>query len=292
MPPQLLPPATGAEGSHRRPRPQPSATGPQLRGLALVGALATAAYEEFSRASERWPNPRGSALAVAEAVEGPVLALVIPAMERITGRKSRESGYDAFVEQARIVSETCGVEEQRAFGSTLLREVIPSWLTWVIRSLFQFLESQWPEARVTLARKSVGFFGPIFSYWLVGETRVLEPEEEAVELIRHGADERLARERVSAGPILHIRRCKFLESAGGCKSLCLNLCKVAAEEYMTKEMGLPVYMDPDLETYSCHMRFLEQPVPPQLDPAFSKPCQAKKCDGRFSMPGCDTQDKA
>jgi len=233
-----------------------------------------------------WPAPRGLARSLAEGVEPIALRVALPTMEAITGRPSTASGYDAFVEQARIVSNICGVEEQRAFGSKLLRRIIPLPVTWPVRALFGFLQEHSPEAHVALARHSVAFFGPLFAFWLVGECAVLEQPEEEEELARRRG---FFPPRTASGPVLLIRKCKFMEATGGCKSLCLNLCKVATEEYMTNELGLPVYMDPDLKDHSCRMLILERPLPPERDPAFARPCAATKCDGGFEMPACQPE---
>ena len=35
-------------------------------------------------------------------------------------------------------------------------------------------------------------------------------------------------------------RCKFIEESGGCKDLCLNVCKAGTEEYMKEDLQFPV----------------------------------------------------
>lgn len=248
--------------------------------------------------ADPWPQPRGLALYVASLVEPLVLQVVIPEMERISGHKSTTSGYDAFVEQARIIRETSDVEGQRAFGSLLLRRVIPVIVTWPIRALFTLLSLVWPDGHAAFVRHSVGFFGPVFSYWLVGECRMMTPEEEAAErwerdfaISANGPHPDTAGPH-GTGPVFLIRKCKFMEATGGCKGLCLNLCKVAAEEYLSKELGLKVYMDPDMSDYSCRMRFLQEPLPPDQDPAFSRTCGSSTCDRGFVMPASPAAETA
>ena len=40
--------------------------------------------------------------------------------------------------------------------------------------------------------------------------------------------------------VMMLRKCKFIEEGGGCKDLCLNVCKAGTEEYMTEELDFPV----------------------------------------------------
>ena len=58
-----------------------------------------------------------------------------------------------------------------------------------------------------------------------------------------------SQENVSIEPagVMMLRKCKFMEESGGCKNLCLNICKAGTEEYMAKELGMPLRMIPNLE---------------------------------------------
>lgn len=235
-----------------------------------------------------WPAPQGAALHCAKLLERFAPDFAISLMEPITRHKASASGYDGFVEQARFVSRTFGVEAQRTFGSTLLRQIVPAPLAWLVRTIFGVLQARWPQAHSWLVRFGVAF-APAFAYWLVGENALLGPEDEVRELRGRAGG---GAESLQSGPILLIRKCKFMEASGGCKGLCLNLCKVATEEYCSKELGLPVYMDPNYEDFSCRMMFLQEAVPPAEDPAFFRPCAAavgepggvSRCDERFQMP--------
>lgn len=196
--------------------------------------------------------------------------------------------FEDFVREARQLTASCSILEQRQYGSKLLRRVLPTPLCWMVRSVLGCL-GDWPEARTAVASFGIRMLAPVVGYWLVGESRLLEPAEEAVACSDwHAAnpqDSGGSAANTTQGPILLIRKCKFLEAVGGCKGACLNLCKGATEEFLSNELGLPVYMDPNLEDFSCRMMFFQQPLPPEKDPAFQKPCKKLgQCDGRFSMP--------
>lgn len=236
-----------------------------------------------------WPEPQGPILGLAKFVEHIVPDFAVSVMEPITGHKASATGYAGFVEHARIVSSTFPLEEQRSFGSKILRQLVPAPLSWLIRTVFAVVKSISPEAHVALVRFGLGF-APPFAYWLVGENAVLGPEDEAREVHARAGGQSV---ELPSTPVLLIRKCKFMEKAGGCKGLCLNLCKVATEEYCSKDLGLPVYMDPNYKDFSCRMYFLQDAIPPAEDPAFSRPCAAavgepggvSHCDERFKMPG-------
>lgn len=275
--------------------------------------------EDKETSPQGFPNPDGLGLIAAQAIGAVALRVIVPQMENINETASKitqptrlksstvvvpvkspalvaattntEPLYQEFVDQARLVVKRGGPDIQRAFGSELLRAVVPWPVSGLVRSIFHFLEKHWFEGRRLLANFAISIFGPLIGYWLVGESRVLDAEEEATMLLRW--QERRAQETKCApadvplqrGPVLFIKKCRFMEATAGCKGLCLNLCKAATEEYLTNELGLPVFMDPNLEDYSCRMMFLQQPVSPGEDPVFQRPCTSKTCDGRFAMPG-------
>lgn len=62
-----------------------------------------------------------------------------------------------------------------------------------------------------------------------------------------------------AGGVL-IQRCKVLEQ-GGCKSLCVNMCKRPTERFFAQRWGLPLMMSPNFETLQCQLSFGVAPLP-------------------------------
>ena len=68
-----------------------------------------------------------------------------------------------------------------------------------------------------------------------------------------------------------VKRCRYLE-ASGCKSQCVNICKVPTQSFFTNECGLPLTMKPNFEDLSCELIFGQQPPELADDEAFSQPC--------------------
>ena len=53
---------------------------------------------------------------------------------------------------------------------------------------------------------------------------------------------------------LLVKRCRFLEESG-CASVCVNSCKIPTQNFFIEDMGLPLTMTPDYETYECQFEF-------------------------------------
>lgn len=224
-------------------------------------------------------GPSGPLRSLAEAFEQVLPRLFVAEMERITGHQAEGRGLDGFIEHSRVMSYR-GVSEQRAFGPQLLRSVVPHPLASGFRGVFGLIRQALPEAHAFLVRFGAGTIGSAAIYWLVGESRLLSPEEES-ELV-----EKLRGEGVHVKPagVLFLKKCTFMEESGGCKSLCLNLCKAGTEDFMAQDLGMPLRLHPDLEDHSCRILLLQDPVPPEDDPVFSRPCGAERCDQRFRQP--------
>jgi len=223
-------------------------------------------------------QPRGSMLSLAQIVEIFLPDLIISNMERITGLATPARGLDAFIEHSKVVREW-DVPSQRTFGGHLLRQTVPAPLATLFGSMLSLLR-QWPDVHEWAIRFGASTFGAIGSRWLVGDSRVLSQEEERLLV------QQLRSDGVKVAPtgVMMLRKCKFIEESGGCKNLCLNLCKAGTEEYMTNELGFPVRLVPNLVDHSCAILLMEDPIRPEDDPLFSEPCGAKPCDQKFSMP--------
>eukprot|EP00640_Fibrocapsa_japonica_P004983 CAMPEP_0113952842 /NCGR_PEP_ID=MMETSP1339-20121228/90648_1 /TAXON_ID=94617 /ORGANISM="Fibrocapsa japonica" /LENGTH=210 /DNA_ID=CAMNT_0000961511 /DNA_START=253 /DNA_END=885 /DNA_ORIENTATION=- /assembly_acc=CAM_ASM_000762 len=83
------------------------------------------------------------------------------------------------------------------------------------------------------------------------------------------------------GQGLLVKRCRFLEGAG-CASVCVNTCKVPTQEFFDKYMGLPLYMEPNYDDFSCKFNFGVSPPPENEDPAFQVGCFSQ-CPSRGSL---------
>lgn len=82
--------------------------------------------------------------------------------------------------------------------------------------------------------------------------------------------------------VVNVKKCRYLE-ATGCAGVCVNMCKLPAQDVMASEFGVPVYMAPNFETGGCRMFFGQEPLPESVDPAMRAPCSALCADAeRFS----------
>lgn len=73
---------------------------------------------------------------------------------------------------------------------------------------------------------------------------------------------------------LLVKRCRFLEESG-CASVCVNSCKIPTQNFFIQNMGLPLTMTPDYETYECQFSFgLTPSVLSELE-ARNTPCLSR-----------------
>jgi hypothetical protein len=68
-----------------------------------------------------------------------------------------------------------------------------------------------------------------------------------------------------------LRRCRYLE-ASGCKSECVNVCKVPTQAFFAQHIGIPLTMRPHFEDRSCELIFGAAPPPLAEDEAFRGAC--------------------
>ena len=54
--------------------------------------------------------------------------------------------------------------------------------------------------------------------------------------------------------------------------MCVNLCKAPVQTFFTKELGMPLTMNPNFENYSCEMVFGLTPPAIDEDEALQQPC--------------------
>ena len=70
---------------------------------------------------------------------------------------------------------------------------------------------------------------------------------------------------------LEAKQCRYLLESG-CKSTCVNICKIPTQAFFNDVIGLPLRMTPDYESGACKFEFGLKPLPKEEDPAFSTPC--------------------
>lgn len=74
--------------------------------------------------------------------------------------------------------------------------------------------------------------------------------------------------------VVNVKKCRYLE-ATGCAGVCVNMCKLPAQDVMREEFGVGLYVAPNFETCSCKMYFGQEPLPEQIDPALSRGCLSR-----------------
>lgn len=72
---------------------------------------------------------------------------------------------------------------------------------------------------------------------------------------------------------VQIERCRYLEESG-CVGMCVNLCKMPTQTFFTRELGMPLTMDPNFEDKSCLMTFGKVPPPLEEDAVMAQGCLA------------------
>ena len=173
----------------------------------------------------------------------------------------------------RLVRESGDARETRERGLRILRNCAPSWFPRAF-GVFLSLFPSWFAARHAAA------VTPRVLPWLVGDAEVNDvPVDGSVALddVREVSTSVLAAvtkaPRAPAGykQGVLLKRCRVLEETG-CAAVCANVCKHPTQKFFTEEIGLPVTLTPNYETFECQFSFGATPPDPADDVAFSTPC--------------------
>ncbi|BBN13496.1 beta-carotene isomerase [Marchantia polymorpha subsp. ruderalis] len=166
-------------------------------------------------------------------------------LERLSGKTTELEGYDGFVDMTRKLVHGLPASSQRDTVHKLLHMVLPSWLLFTFRLV--------PKA--TFLNEYYAVFTKLFFRWLIGDTEIREAEVNGV----------MMRSTV------HIKKCRYLENSQ-CVGLCVNLCKNPTQEFIGKQFGMPLTMNPNFEDMSCDMIYGLKPPPIEEDDAYKQPC--------------------
>lgn len=93
--------------------------------------------------------------------------------------------------------------------------------------------------------------------WLMGECEINNVEVDGGKM---GIDQGLL-----------VKRCRFLEESG-CASVCVNSCKIPTQQFFIEDMGLPLTMEPNYETFECQFSFGKTPTVDTEMVAMATPC--------------------
>lgn len=133
-----------------------------------------------------------------------------------------------------------------------LRDLFPSWLPGQYSILFS---KPFPEFSARMNAWATRMGGT----WLMGECEVNDIEIDG---------------QIYKDQGLLVKRCRFLEESG-CASVCVNACKIPTQNFFIEDMGLPLTMTPDYETYECQFSFGVMPNSQEELDAKSTPCLAR-----------------
>lgn len=146
----------------------------------------------------------------------------------------------------------------------------PAWLvsfsTWICRQLPRRLQEKYPPGSqvgpLPFAPTLTAAVTPVAMSFLLGKCR----PNRRIDGRRGG---------------MIVEKCKFLQESN-CKGLCLHQCKIPAERYFEKELGLPLTVKPNFITQECQWSWGETPTPHQLDADFPKGC-IEGCETRLQL---------
>lgn len=127
--------------------------------------------------------------------------------------------------------------EVQKMAQETLSKLFPSWMPPQYKVLFS---GPFPEFSYRMNAWATYMAGQ----WLMGECELNDVEIDGGETGKnHG---------------VLVKRCRFLEESG-CASVCVNSCKIPTQNFFIEEMGLPLTMTPDYETYECQFSFGKTP---------------------------------
>ncbi|EFJ25854.1 hypothetical protein SELMODRAFT_99098 [Selaginella moellendorffii] len=68
-----------------------------------------------------------------------------------------------------------------------------------------------------------------------------------------------------------VEKCKYLEHSK-CAGICIHTCKLPTQAFISKELGVPLLMEPNFADLSCQFKFGVEAPSPEDDPSVSTPC--------------------
>lgn len=232
------------------------------------------------RAGPSTPTPTYSTLPVDRALR----TVFARNMARELGLdESRTTGEFSEVRDMclRLVRESSSAEEMRERGLRILRSCAPGWFP---RAFAAFLGifPKWFAARHAAA------VTPLLLPWLVGEAEVNDAPDDVVLDDPEGVPSSVfaamtgaAKEKAGYKQGVLLKRCRVLEEAG-CAAVCANVCKIPTQKFFTEEVGLPVTLSPNYETFECQFTYGATPPAIEDDEAFKTPC-FRQCPASSTM---------
>lgn len=186
-------------------------------------------------------------------------------MAKVIGKNTKLQGYDGFVDLSKKIMHGRNAKEQQAVVGKVLSSLVPSVVSTLIRRLFS--PTRW-------VCESNAWFATLLFEWLVGPCEVRE-----VEVV--GLDQQVRVQRSG----VHLKKCRYLEQSG-CVGMCINMCKLPTQNFLTYKMGIPLTLTPNFEDMSCEMVFGQIPPPFEEEAAYQQPCLANQWGAMKSSEPC------
>jgi len=165
--------------------------------------------------------------------------------------------YQGLMELAGTMNVKYDKAEVQILSQNILLTLFPSWLPnafgWMFAKPFPIF-----SARMNAWATAVA------GTWLMGECEIND--------CKIDGDNDDEKSGIQQG--LLVKRCRFLEESG-CASVCVNSCKLPTQQFFIENMGLPLTMEPDYETYECQFSFGLSPTALDELEAKGTPCLSR-----------------
>lgn len=176
-------------------------------------------------------------------------------------------GYPAIIDLTRKLNSLGSPRQTQIETRKILNSLFPSWLPPAFKVMF--------SKPLKAFSCQLNAFATWFTcQWLMGPCTINDtPVDGGL---------------IGKGHGVLVARCRYLEESR-CASICINSCKIPTQEFFEKDMGLPLTMAPNYETFECQFSFGLTPPPPEFDETFATGCfaQCPTARGRVLTGGND-----
>ncbi len=175
-------------------------------------------------------------------------------VDQLGGQDTEPDTFDGLITLIRRLNTAFPTKRgtQQA-AQNILRSLFPSWLPGAFAVLFS-------KPFPAFSARMNAHITMITTFWLMGESEIVDVEVDGGQ--------------VGKAQGLLVKRCRYLEEAK-CASVCVNTCKIPTQSFFNQDMGLPLTMEPDFDTYVCKFVFGLTPPPLAEDAAMQVPCFAQ-----------------
>lgn len=162
------------------------------------------------------------------------LALFRRKLVEAVGWSSPKSGYEGMIEEARrLLLMHPNKQRSEEDAVAILRTMFPPGLLPLFKKYIAPIGGGRPAAILT------AWVTQLTCQWLMGRTTVVEVE---------------MADGTKLGSGVKVEKCKFLDEAK-CVGSCIHTCKMPTQTFMYEQMGVPLFMEPNFEDYSCQFKF-------------------------------------